>query len=63
MLISWAGIRGARSRGNTKRTVTLGFDGTFEDISMVATSKQTVAMDMKTRTLQGGDSYLSLWQG
>jgi hypothetical protein len=42
-----------------KCTITLGFDGTIEDISMVTTSKQTVTMDMKNRTLQGGDSYPS----
>jgi hypothetical protein len=55
--IYWAALRGVRSRGNTKCTITLGFDGTIEIISIVTTSKQTVTTDMKNRTLQEGDSY------
>jgi hypothetical protein len=35
--ICWAGLLGARSRGNTKYTVTLAYGGTFVDMSMVAT--------------------------
>jgi hypothetical protein len=61
--ICWAGLHGARYHGNTKCPVPLGFDGTFEDISMVMTSKQTLTMDMKNRTLQGGDSYPSRLAG
>jgi hypothetical protein len=49
LLICWAGLRGARSHGNTKCTFTLSFDGTVEDMSMVTTSKQTVTTDMKNR--------------
>jgi hypothetical protein len=37
MCIRWAELREARSRGNTKATVTLGFDGAFGDIFMVTT--------------------------
>jgi hypothetical protein len=33
--ICWVELREARSRGNTKDTVTLGFDRAFGDISMV----------------------------
>jgi hypothetical protein len=51
------------SYGAAKYTVTLGFDGTVEDKPMVTTSKQTVTMDMKNRTLQGGDSYPSCLVG
>jgi hypothetical protein len=61
--ICWAGLHGACSRGNTKCTVTLGFDGTVEDTSMVSTSKQIVTTDMKNRNLQGGDSYPSRLAG
>jgi hypothetical protein len=61
--ICWVGLRGARSRGNTKCSVTLGFDGTVEDIYMVMTSKQAVTTDMKNKTLQGGDSYPSRLAG
>jgi hypothetical protein len=35
--IRWAQLREARSHDNTKYTVTLGFDGVFEDISTVTT--------------------------
>jgi hypothetical protein len=35
--IRWAGLREARSLGNTKYTVSLGFDGAFGYISMVTT--------------------------
>jgi hypothetical protein len=35
--IRWAELREARSRGNTKDTVTLGFELAFGDISMVTT--------------------------
>jgi hypothetical protein len=63
LLIYWAGLRGTRSRGNTKWTVTLGFNGAIEDMSMVTTSKQTVTTDMKNRNLQGGDSYPSRLAG
>jgi hypothetical protein len=35
--IRWAELREAPSRGNTKYTVTLGFDGAFGDISRVKT--------------------------
>jgi hypothetical protein len=35
--ICWAGLRGARSRGNARHTATLGFDGAIGDISMVTT--------------------------
>jgi hypothetical protein len=35
--IRWAELREVRSRGNTKDTVTLRFDGAFGAISMVTT--------------------------
>jgi hypothetical protein len=35
--IRWAELREARSHGNIKYTVSMGFDGTFGDISMVTT--------------------------
>jgi hypothetical protein len=33
--INWVELCETRSRGNTKDTITLGFDGAFGDISMV----------------------------
>jgi hypothetical protein len=35
--LCWAELREARSRGNTRDTVILGFDGAFGDIYMVTT--------------------------
>jgi hypothetical protein len=37
LCICWAELRGARSHGNLKYTVTLGFDGAVGDICMVTT--------------------------
>jgi hypothetical protein len=45
--ICWAKLREAHSHGNTKYTITMGFDGTFGD-TMVMTFL-TVTTDMKKR--------------
>jgi hypothetical protein len=37
LCIRWVELREARSRGNTKDTVTLGFEGAFGDISIAMT--------------------------